>query len=569
MTPRARLIAAIALTTLLGCAAQQQSAGPVGALDGGDDLPFMSPAGEASYHVLMAEIALERGDFEVSASEYRNAAELSDDPQIAERAARVAYDHGRIEDAHAAASRWYVLAPESSYARNMLLSLEVRRGDRDAARRLLDELLDEAEAEGWIGDGIAMAAALLAVDGNWDVALPLMRDTVRRYDTLPEAHLNLATVYLGADEPGRALAPARRAVDLAPDWLRARLLLAKVMLDLGRTEEALAVADAAAALPAADAEFRLRHAMLLVTAGEPARARAVLDVLLEEDPGMVGARRQAGLLAMREGRLDDAREHFRRMLARGDQLTALYLLARTEELRGNLTGAMHLYGQVTGGEYLVPAQVRLAHLLAEFGEGEQGLLNLQRLAERYPEHEPSFVDAEASLLASLDRGDEALAVYDEAIARWPDARSMRFSRAYLLEEMDRVEEAVAAMEALVADYPDSADALNALGYTLADRTDRYREAWRYIRQALRLEPDNPAIIDSMGWVEYRRGRYGRAITHLERAWALLRDPEIAAHLGEVLWMSGRRDEARALWSEALLEFPDDPGLAEVTARFAD
>jgi tetratricopeptide (TPR) repeat protein len=568
MKLRSPFIAAVAAVLLYGCATQQSNSPTVDST-GVDELPFISPAGEASYHVLMAEIALERGEWTVGAAEYRQAAALSDDPDIAQRAARVAFDHGEIADAYASASRWRELAPSSSYARNMLISLEVARGNRPRAERLLDELLAEAETEGWLGDGLSLAAALLTVGDSWETALPLMQRAVSRYESYPEAHSNLATLCLRADRPEDALAPARQAVALDPSWLRAYMLLATVLVELDREDEALEVAARGARLPTAGPAFHLRHAMLLVSAGRTGEARELLDGLLRQDPLMVGALRQAGLLALREGRLEDARTYFRQMLRAGDQLSALYLLGRTEDLQGNVDAAAHFYRQVVSGENMVSAQVRVSDILARSGLLEESLHNLTRFSDLFPQHEIAFTEARARILANAGRGDEALIVFEEAISRWPDESGLRFGYAYLLEQLDRVDEALFVMEGLVRDYPDNPDALNALGYTLADRTDRHREARRYVQSALALAPDNPAIIDSMGWVEYRRGRYQRAISHLERAWSMLRDPEIAAHLGEVLWMAGRPDEAFAIWRDALSMFPNADALSDVMTRFAE
>ncbi|MEO0420725.1 MAG: tetratricopeptide repeat protein [Pseudomonadota bacterium] len=532
-------------------------------------LPFVSASGEASYHVLMGEIALSRGEWGVSASEYRKAAELSNDPQTAERAARVAFDHGLWEDAHASARRWYALAPTAAGSRSMLTALEVRRGNRTQARALLDRLLGDAEREGWLGDGISMAAALLNAEGAWDTALPLMEEIESRYPQMPESHASLATLYLRAELPERALAPAREAVRLDPEWLRAHTLLATVLLELREIDEALDVASTAATLADAGPDYRLRHAMLLISAGRDSKAEAMLAELVEEYPNMAAASRQAGLLAQRQGRYDDARAYFRRLLGTGQQVAALYFLGRTEDLAGNRTGALHFYQQVTGGEYLLPAQVRVAALLGEQGRVDEAIDGLDLLAQTEPQHAIDAVEASAAVMRRAGRQAQALATYEQAIARWPQEQGFRYERAFLLLELDRVSEAVTALEALVEDYPEDANALNALGYTLADRTDRHREALRFIQKALSLDPENPAIIDSLGWVEYRRGRLGRAIGHLERAYALLPDPEIAAHLGEVLWISGRREDAQRVWRAALDSFPGDQDLSAVMARFAD
>ncbi|MEM9383842.1 MAG: tetratricopeptide repeat protein [Pseudomonadota bacterium] len=532
-------------------------------------LPFVSASGEASYHVLMGEIALSRGEWGVSASEYRKAAELSEDPQTAERAARVAFDHGLWEDAHASARRWYALAPQATGARSMLTAMEVRRGNRAQARSLLDRLLADAEREGWLGDGITMAAALLNAEGAWGTALPLMDEIASRYPQMPEAQVSLATLYLRANRAERALAPAREAVRLDPQWLRAHTLLATVLLELREIDEALDVASAAAELADAGPDYRLRHAMLLISAGREGKARDMLADLVEEYPTMSAASRQAGLLAQRQGRYDDARSYFRRLLGTGQQTAALYFLGRTEDLAGNRTGALRFYRQVSGGEYLLPAQIRVAAILGEQGRVDEALEGLDALAQTEPRHAVDAAEASAAVMRRAGRAEQALATYDDAIVRWPDEQGFRYERAFLLLELDRAGEAIVALEALVDDYPEDANALNALGYTLADRTDRYREAWRHIQKAISLEPDNAAIIDSLGWIEYRRGRLGRAIAHLQRAYALLPDPEIAAHLGEVLWIAGRRQEARSVWQAALKSFPGDQDLSAVMARFAE
>jgi tetratricopeptide (TPR) repeat protein len=224
---------------------------------------------------------------------------------------------------------------------------------------------------------------------------------------------------------------------------------------------------------------------------------------------------------------------------------------------------------VRAGDYAVAAQVRVAYLMNELGQPEEGLQHLERFAAAYPQYAVEIINAQGDLLVHMGKPEDALKLYDDAIAARPDNQALLYARAFLYEDMDRIDDALVELRSILRNTPDDATALNALGYTLADHTPNYREAYRYIKKAYELEPDNPAIIDSMGWVEYRLGRYDKALGHLQRAYGLMPDSEIAAHLGEVLWMSGDQKSARDVWEEALVRDPESEILGDVVKRFAD
>ena len=187
-----------------------------------------------------------------------------------------------------------------------------------------------------------------------------------------------------------------------------------------------------------------------------------------------------------------------------------------------------------------------------------GIDDQAKLAESYM--------LEAEILRKDDPPAEVLAVYDRAIELLPEQRQIGYARAVYLESIGRVDEAVADLRALLAKSPDDPDALNALGYTLADRTDKYDEALRFITRALEQKPDESAIIDSMGWVQYRLGNKDKALEHLRRAWAMQPDAEVGAHLGEVLWVTGEEEAARRIWKAAAEREADNKVLAETRAR---
>ena len=217
--------------------------------------------------------------------------------------------------------------------------------------------------------------------------------------------------------------------------------------------------------------------------------------------------------------------------------------------------------------YLVPAQLNISRLYTLLKNPETALNHLQQFAENYPKYAFDVLPAQARLLISMDRQTDALEVYDRALLYKPDKESLLLARGSLFESVGQLKNAINDFRRAVDVAPDSALALNALGYTLANQTNRYREAYRYTKRAMALDPDNAAVIDSMGWVQYRRGRLTDALTYLERAHALMPDPEVSAHLGEVLWVQGDREAAGQIWNQALQEHPDSPALNKTMLRF--
>ncbi|NNC55763.1 MAG: tetratricopeptide repeat protein, partial [Pseudomonadales bacterium] len=213
------------------------------------------------------------------------------------------------------------------------------------------------------------------------------------------------------------------------------------------------------------------------------------------------------------------------------------------------------------------AQARAASLYEALGEPERAVEHLVEFARDTPNFSAELNTAAAEILARHDQPDRALEMLNNVLTSQPDNRSARFARAFLYEDLDQVDASIAELRKLLKEQPDDSVALNALGYTLVDRTSRYREGYRLIRKALQLDPNNPAIIDSMGWAEYRRGNLDDAITYLERAYVLVRDPEIAAHLGEVLYVQGQTEQALEIWEQALSENPEAKVLREVMQKF--
>jgi len=268
--------------------------------------------------------------------------------------------------------------------------------------------------------------------------------------------------------------------------------------------------------------------------------------------------------------LDVAKSDFEDLLASGNYtMDALYYLARIADRQSETEEAIRYYAQVTVGSNAIASQTRAAVLLALNGDEDKALAQLARFAEVNPTYAVDMLRARGQLLTSLERYDEALSYFDEVVGYRPDDEGVHLGRAELLLRMGRQEEAIKAYREAVRRWPDSSMSLNALGYTLADRTDRYSEAAKLIRKALKLDPESAAIIDSWGWVLFRQGKHEEALVYLEDAYEKLRDPEVAGHIVEVLWALGRTDEARQALDEADQLFPESSYLSDVRERLFD
>jgi len=306
---------------------------------------------------------------------------------------------------------------------------------------------------------------------------------------------------------------------------------------------------------------------MYLAAGRDDDALSRVNQILLEQPARMDALRLMAIINFRQENLDAAWADFQDLLSSGQYtMDALYYLARIADYRGEADRALALYTQVTSGPNAVSSQRRASGILAHRGDAEAALEHLQRFGETHPNFAVDMIQAQAQLLATEERYDEALEIYERVASYRPDSERVVLGRAEVLLRKGDTEAAIEAYRAAVRRWPDSAMALNALGYTLTSFSDDYREAHKLIRKALKLEPQSAAIIDSYGWVLYRLGEYEKALYELNRAYKMLPDPEVAAHVVEVLWKLGRLEEARVVLEKAEERDPDDRMLHDVRQR---
>ncbi len=516
------------------------------------------------YRILSAEFAGQREQLPFAVSQYSKLAATTNDPALAERATKIAlYAHDSVA-ALAAAERWVALAPTNLEARQIAAAMYVREGRAGPAIEHLKYVLaHDHSAE---GTKLRMIANLLGREEDKETALAVMEQVLDKKINDPDTLLVYAVLALRADklEASRnAMAQLVAKADINPTIA---LAYVGALQKQGEINEALQFLEKALARTPQEFGLRLLYARLLAEANRFDEARVQFTRLKRQAPDSTDVLYALGLLNLQTNRLPAAEKNFiemRRYPERKDD--ANFYLGQIAEVRKQPAVALQAYREVTAGASLFQAQVRMAVLFASQKKVAEAQAVLAALKPDSDEQRRQVVLVEAEILAEQQDYAKAMAVFDRALNGTYDS-TLLYSRAMLAERMNRLDVLEADLREILKREPDNTDALNALGFTLADRTARYAEAHDLIKRALALIPDNFYVLDSMGWVLYRLGRLEEAVPYLQKARAQRDDPEVAAHLGEVLWVLGRRQDARAVWDSALESHPEDQKILDAIKR---
>ena len=527
--------------------------------------PNLELTGDILYKLLVAEIAGQRGQLDISVANYLDLAKTTRDPEIASRATRIAVYARQDQAAFEAAKIWVELDPENTDAHQVLAVMAVRDGDLETAMLHFDFILKNSEEV--IDQKLWIIANLLSKEQDQEVVKKVLERLMQDHQDNPESLYAYAHVMSKLNEDEKAREILERVLKIVPDNLNATISYVAILQKQGNSAEAISWLEKA--LKKSDNNFNLRlfYARLLTDEKRFDDARRQFEILVAEAPNNVDVLYALGLLYLQANRLEESEIYFQRLSDLGENAEeANYYLGRIAEERGEIEKATSWYESIQHGNNYFDAQVRLAFLIAKAGRLEDARTHLLGLRAENPVQQNLLTQAEGEILMEGKRYDDALTVYNNALESGynPD---LLYARAMLAEKMDRLDILEEDLNAIIAQDPDNAMALNALGYTLTDRTDRYAEAYDFIKRALDLKPNDFYILDSMGWVLYRMGRLDEAIVYLNRALQERRDPEIAAHLGEVLWVKGDKAAAREIWDTALKETPKDTKLLDVIKRF--
>jgi len=531
-------------------------------------LPNIALTPKLLYHFLLAEIAGQRGQLTSAADLYLELAGETRDPRIARRATELALHGRRMESALESARLWYEVEPDSVQARQALISLLAAQGKYDELKTALAALLAAEPQQ--IGQNLLHLNRMFARTGDRVAARGLVEALTAPYLQLPEAHYARALAAFEARDTATARNAIARALELKPDWETAALLLAQMTENRA---EALSILERFVSANPGARDARLAYARALVGEKRYADARREFNTLLAQsaaDPAKNGDVIFAiAVLSLQLNDTANAEKQLRRLVEIGhvEADKARFYLGQIAEEGKRWDEALQWFGAVGRGEHYLSARLHSASVLAKQGKLDEARRQLEDAETANPQEKVQLLIGEAQLLREAGKLAEAHAVLAAGLETQPDQPDLLYETALLAEKLGRADELETRLRRLIALRPDHAHALNALAYSLAERNERLDEARALVDRALQLAPNDPFILDSKGWVLFRQGEPQAALEVLKTAFGIRPDPEIAAHVGEVLWTLGRQAEARTLWDTAKRDNPANEALIETIKRF--
>ncbi|HLQ27068.1 MAG TPA: tetratricopeptide repeat protein [Acidiferrobacterales bacterium] len=520
------------------------------------------------YDLLLGEIAGQRGYITLSVDMLTQAALKTRDPRLAERATSVALYAKHYAEALKTARLWVELQPENIESREALAEVLLELDHPQEAKQQFARILSLSTNPDNLAQAYLKTAAVLARSQNRATGVEIMQELVQLHAEKPEAYFALAHLAVRQGDLDKAQVSIDRALHLRPGWQEAAVFKARVLVSRKETQKVGTFYESFLKSYPQAAVLRLNYARYLVDLRRWDAARAQFKHIADDNPRDADALYAVGLLALQGNQLDEAEKYLKLNLSvqpENDQ-SRLYL-GQIAEQRKNYAEAARWYEAVESGEYYFEAQMRLGAVFAKQGNVEAARHHLHGIQPESDQQRVQLVLSEDQILRDGKQYQESLKVLSSALTALPDDPDLLYARALVAEKLDMLDAHERDLRKLIQMDAKNVQALNALGYTLADRTNRFKEAFELIERALALKPDDPFIMDSMGWVHYRMGNTAEAVKFLKRALAIRSDAEISAHLGEVLWVTGDRAAAETIWKQALRDTPDNEVLLGIIKKF--
>lgn len=573
-----RLFAVVALIVLNGCAGspekQQESptpAAPKTTLK--EELPKKSESKtekteidqDVLFMLMSAEIAGQRGQFDLAYEGYMEAAKRVKDPKAAERAAMIAMYLKDAKKLKKSLALWLKKDPQNLTARKLSLLASLKDGEQQKSQEHLAVILD-GDPAGFENTILELANALQS-EGKIQLVYDALEDLAAKRPN--QAVICYLQSVIALQMKNQALAEKKiaEALRLQPDWDKALAFQAQIALLSGDVLKAIKVLKSVYQKYPDNQKIGKMLTQVLIKAGEYDEAGKVYQKLVENDPKDFESWIALALVHMQLDRDNEAEDIFKKLLDESEwQDQARFYLGKLEEKRENKKKALNWYDQVKEEPFSFEAAISAINLLAHDKQYEEAVSRLQVLKDKYPKEKNRVTLMEAELLNKQKRYREAYDVLTAALAEQPDSKELLYTRALIAERIDKLDVLESDLKKILQQDSDNAEALNALGYTLLSFPSRLGEAEQYLEHALALQPDEPVILDSYGWLLFKQGKAEKALEYLQRAYEKQQENEIAAHLAEVLWTLGRKDEARKLFGKAYKAAPDDEYLLDFKRR---
>jgi len=523
--------------------------------------------GDSLFNLLAAEFAGNAGNVDASLKYYREAAKSIEDSRIAARTAYIALYGESYEEALVALDRWQMLEPDAADLPRMYAVTYLKLKQPEKAAPYIEDILTKSHAKQ--GDEALAVKQLLAKEASTEDAYQVLIILNKREDK--NKHLLVLESRYAAQlkKYDESLAVLDKVLEIDPSLHEVLIIKARILTAQGKHQEAAVLIKQVLDELPDNTALRLQYARMLVEQRKLKAATEQYSILHEKLPDDGEIALSLALLNIETKNLDEAVTALEHLVQIDKKVSiANYYLGRIAQNQGKEKQAIAYYLRVKSGEYTFDSQLRIGVLLALLGKTDEGLAKLEALAETQTDwtlRVKSYL-AQGEILRNKRRYKEGVEMYSRALQQKRDDTTLLYARGLMAEKVDRLDMAEADLLKVISKEPDNADALNALGYTLADRTSRYKEALDYIKRAAELVPDDPAILDSLGWVSYRLGRMDDARKWLSKAFEKFQDAEIAAHYGEVLWHSNQKDKAREIWNKGKAQNADNPVLIETLDR---
>jgi tetratricopeptide (TPR) repeat protein len=525
---------------------------------------------EVVYKYLVAEVAGQRGDLATSGTIFYELAKTTRDSGLAERAAKIAA-YGNVPNLTVPAVKlWAELDPSSNEAQQAMMEILIATGKLNDAKPFLVKVLAKEDTR---AGGFLFLNNLLGRSADKAGVLNLIQSLAQPYPELAEAHFAVGQAAWGAKQDDVALKALNRAEALKPDWPITALLKGQVLY-VKSPQMAIDFYRTFLDQHADSNEVRLNLAKFLVNQKQYDAAKKEYPIILKNAKNS-DAKNEAeitaviGLLAFQSTDYAAAEGYFQEALTLGfKDVNQIYLyLAQVAEKQNHNDVATVWYNKIQPGPHYFEAQINWGNLISRTQSVDKAIEKLDALDELNTEQQIIVIQTEASMLAKAKRNQESFDLLDKAVKNLPNTPELVYDFALAAERMQKYDVMEAELRKIIAEKPDFAAAYNALGYSFADRNIKLSEAITLIEKALMITPNDHYMLDSLGWAHFRKGNLDKAIGYLQQAYSVSQDPEIAAHLGEALWLKGEHAEAKRIWSEALSANPDNELLITTTNKF--
>lgn len=517
------------------------------------------------FMLLTAELAGQRGQYNIALEGYMEAAKRVHDPRFAERATMIAIYMKDSHKTNEALALWLRQDPNNQAARKIAALTALRDGKKKVAVEHLSVLL-KVDPAGFDNTLLELSSVLQS-DGK----ISALNDAL---DTLSTQHPGQAEIYymqslLAIQKKDKNLAETKvqQALKVRPEWDKALILQAQIAVFSGDLNKAKALLKEASVKYPDNSKINKMYAQVLIKAENYEEAIEVYQNISSADPKDIESQFALGLIYMQLEQDERAEGIFKKLLEQPEwQYQASFYLGKIEEKRDHTKNALVWFDKVMEGPFVFDASISAISLLAKDKQFNEANSRLSILQNKFPKQKLRLLLVQAELYSQQKQYEKAFNLLTDALVDFPEQKELLYTRALMAERVNKPEIAKADLKKILAMEPDNVEALNALGYTLLNNPDGYAEAEKYLQRALRLEPEAAVIIDSYGWLQFKLGNKVKALEYLQKAYEKQPENEIAAHLAEVLWALDKKDEAKKIFNKAIKDAPDDEYLLDFQRR---